>query len=91
MKESIGVSPSNGNQGTTRGKGKNIFDLGGNRTQDLRIRSTVTRPTELRGRTEKAGEINGRSNSEVVGSIQTEVKKNFFLYLKWFPESLYQR
>ena len=31
------------------------FDLGGNRTHDLRIRSTVTLPTELRGRTEKAG------------------------------------
>ena len=29
------------------------FDLGGNRTHDLRIRSTVTLPTELRGQTEK--------------------------------------
>ena len=29
------------------------FDLGANRTHDLRIRSTVTLPTELRGRTEK--------------------------------------
>ena len=27
------------------------FDLGRNRTNDLRIRSTVTLPTELRGRT----------------------------------------
>ena len=32
---------------------KNSFDLGGNRTHDLRIRSTVTLPTELRGQTEK--------------------------------------
>ena len=32
------------------------FDLGGNRTHDLRIRSTVTLPTELRGRTEKVGD-----------------------------------
>ena len=77
-------------------------DLGGNRTHDLRIRSTVTLPTELRGRTEKVGTIemvnrseeklsrqsNGRSNPEVVGSIPTEVKK-FFLYLVWFPDSLY--
>ena len=30
---------------------KKYFDLGGNRTHDLRIRSTVTLPTELRGRT----------------------------------------
>ena len=47
MKDPLGVSPSKGNQGTTRGKEKS-FDLGGNRTHDLRIRSTVTLPTELR-------------------------------------------
>ena len=56
MKDPVGVSPSKGNQGTTRGKEKNSFDLGGNRTHDLRIRSTVTLPTELRGRTEKVGD-----------------------------------
>ena len=55
MKDPLGVSPSKGNQGTTRGKEK-IFDLGGNRTYDLRIRSTVTLPTELRNRTEKVGD-----------------------------------
>ena len=32
---------------------KKSFDLSGNRTHDLRIRSTVTLLTELRGRTEK--------------------------------------
>ena len=42
MKDPLGVSPSKGNQGTTRGKEKIIFDLGGNRTHDLRNRSTVT-------------------------------------------------
>ena len=35
---------------------KKSFDLGGNRTHDLRIRSTVTLPTELPGRTEKVGD-----------------------------------
>ena len=35
---------------------KKSFDLGGNRTHDLRIRSTVTLPTERRVRTEKAGD-----------------------------------
>ena len=54
MNNPQGVSPSKGKQGTTRGKEK-IFDLGGNRTHDLRIRSTVTLPTELQGRTEKVG------------------------------------
>ena len=32
---------------------KKSFDLGGNRAHELRIRSTVTLPTELRDRTEK--------------------------------------
>ena len=53
MNNPLGVSPSKGKQETTRGKEKS-FDLGGNRTHDLRIRSTVTLPTELQGRTEKA-------------------------------------
>ena len=35
---------------------KKYFDLGGNRTHDLRISSTVTLPTEIRGRTEKVGD-----------------------------------
>ena len=55
-KDQLGVSPSKGNQGTTRSKEKYGFDLGGNRTHDLRIRSTVTLPTELRGQTEKVGD-----------------------------------
>ena len=54
MNNPLGVSPSIGNQGTTRGK--KIFDFGGNRTHALRIRSTVTLPTELRGRTEIVGD-----------------------------------
>ena len=41
---------------------KKSFDLSGNRTHDLRIRSTVTLPTELRGRTEKVGDdLDGES------------------------------
>ena len=55
MNNPLGVSPSKGKQGTTRGKEK-IFWLRGNRTHDLRFRSTVTLPTELRGRTEKVGD-----------------------------------
>ena len=35
---------------------KKSFGLGGNRTHDLRIKSTVTLSTELRGRTEKVGD-----------------------------------
>ena len=35
---------------------KKPFDLGENPTHDLRIRSTVALPTELRGRTEKVGD-----------------------------------
>ena len=76
MNNPLGVSPSKGKQGTTRGKEKS-FDLGGNRTHDLRIRSSVTLPTELQGRSRQS---DGRSNPEVVGSIPTEVKR-FFLCL----------
>ena len=55
MKDPLGVSPSKGNQGTTRGKKKFLL-IGGNRTHDLWIRSTVTLLIELRGRTEKVGD-----------------------------------
>ena len=55
MKNPLGVSRSKGNQGTTRGK-KKSFDLGEDRTHDLRVRSTVTLPTELRARTGKVGD-----------------------------------
>ena len=41
---------------------KKSFDLGGNRTHDHRIRSTVTLPTELGGRTENVGcDLGGES------------------------------
>ena len=59
MEDPLGVSPSKVNQRTTRGKEKNPFDLRGNRTYDLWIRSTVTLQTELRGRTEKVGDDYG--------------------------------
>ena len=58
MNNPLGVSPSKGNQGNHEVK-KKSFDLSGNRTHDLRIRSTVTLPTELRGRTEKVGDDEG--------------------------------
>ena len=78
MKDPQGVSPSNGNQETTRGKEKKYFDLGGNRTHDLRIRSTVTLPTELRGRAEKVGDDlggesrgrEGKGTCECCASVQ---------------------
>ena len=55
MNNPLGVSPSKGNREPHEAK-KKSFDLGGNRTHDLRIRSTVTLPTELQGRTEKVGD-----------------------------------
>ena len=62
MKNPLGVSPSKGYQGTTRGKEKIILTSVGiepsqvKSTYDLRIRSTVALPTKLRGRTEKFGD-----------------------------------
>ena len=52
MNNPLGVSHSIGNGRETHEVKKKSFDLGGNRTHDPRIRSTVTLPTELRGRTE---------------------------------------
>ena len=49
---------------------KKSFDLGGNRTHDLRIRSTVTLSTELRGRTEKIGDDFGFSS---VGRVTVDL------------------
>ena len=61
MTNPLGVSPSKG-EGNHARQRKKSFDLGGNRTHDLRIRSTVTLPTELRGRTEKVGDdLGGKS------------------------------
>ena len=44
MNNPLGVSPSKGKGEPNEAK-KKSFDLGGNRTHDLRIRSTVTLPT----------------------------------------------
>ena len=63
MKEPLGVSSSKGNHGPHEAK-KNSFDLGGNRTHDLRITSTFTLPTEVRGgQTEKVAgdDVGGES------------------------------
>ena len=62
MNNPLGISSSKGNQGTTRSIKRKSSDLGGNRTHDFRIRSTVTLPTELRGRTGKVGDdLDGES------------------------------
>ena len=55
MNNLLDVSPSKGKRGPHEAK-KKSFDLGGNRTHDLRIRSTVTLLTELQGRTEKVAD-----------------------------------
>ena len=68
MNNPLGISPSNGNQGTTPT---------GNRFQ-LSLSDLVA----------LSRQSNGSSNPEVVGSIPTEVER-FFLYLVWFPDSLY--
>ena len=41
MKDPLGVSPSKGNHGGTRGKEKNSFDLGGSRQSNSRSNPEV--------------------------------------------------
>ena len=76
MKDSLGVSPSKGNQGTARGKEKILY-LGGNRTHDLRIRSAVTLPTELRGRAEKVGDDLGGESQRRESTLTSESTSSF--------------
>ena len=52
MKDPLGVSPSKGNQGTTRGKEKILLTSVGIEPTT----SGVDLPTQLRGRTEKVGD-----------------------------------
>ena len=68
MKYPLGVSPSKGNKGTTRGKEKIILTSVG-------IVPDFLCPTSSK----LSRQSNGRSNPEVVGSIPTEVKKIFSL------------
>ena len=56
MKDPLGVSPSKGNQGTTRGKEKLFLPRWESNPRPPDHRSTVTLPTQLRGRTEKVGD-----------------------------------
>ena len=58
MTNPLGINPSKGNQGTTRGKEKKI-DLGGNQTHNLRIRSNITLPTDTPSQAEKVGDDSG--------------------------------
>ena len=68
---------------TLRGKEKS-FALGGNRTTDLQMRSTVTLPTELRGRTARESSSYGsmiplnRANDQwVIHGLTWHFKSHF--------------
>ena len=74
MKDPLGVSPSKGNQVTTRGKENIILtSVGIELTSDLRIRSTVTLPTELRGRTEKVGDDFGGESHQLLDEVEHDI------------------
>ena len=74
MKNPLGVCPSKGNQGTTQDQRENYFDLGGNRTHVLRIRTTVALATKLRGRTENVGDdFGGESREENIHMTKIEL------------------
>ena len=75
MKNPLGVSPSKPHEVK-----KKSFDLGGKRTHDLRIRSTVTLTTELRGRTEKVGDdLGGESQRRETYECTYECTLSFFV------------
>ena len=74
MKDPLGVSPSKGNQETTRGKEK------------ILLISVGIEPTA-------SFNLHFRVNSLSVNSLSwvrfPPRSKEFFLYLVWFPDSLY--
>ena len=67
MNNPLGISPSKGNQGTTRGKEKILLTSVGIEPTT----SGLDLPLLCR-------QVVGRCNEEVVGSIPTEVKRIFF-------------
>ena len=74
IKDPLGVSPTKGNQGTTRGKEKILFsDHSGNRTHKLRIRSTVTLRTEYEVGQRKSGTIKVVNRGEEKVSVHMNV------------------
>ena len=67
------------------------FDLGGNRTHDLRIRSTVTLPTELRGRGEIVGDDLGGESVDLIRRSWVRFpprSKSFFFTYSWVKLAL---
>ena len=64
---------------------KKSFDLAGNRTHDLRIRSTVTLPTELRGRTEKVrDDYGGKSRRTIHSATRHNVQHSYVILASRF-------
>ena len=76
MKDPLGVSPSKGNQETTRGKEKIILTSVGMEPTTSGLDLPVTLPTELRGRTEKVGDDLG-------GDSPPKSSPTFFVRLSW--------
>ena len=91
MKDPLGVSPSKGNQGTTRGKEKILLTSVGIEptTSGLDLPLLCRLSDEVGQR--KSGTTDLIRRSWVVGSIPTEVKRIFSLPRArvWFPDSLY--
>ena len=81
MKDPLGVTPSKENQGTTRGKEKFLLTSVGIEptTSGLDLPLLCRLSYEVGQRESSPTQSNGRSNPEVVGSIPTEVKRNFSL------------
>ena len=80
MKNPLGISPSSGYQGTTRGKKKNSYDLGGNRMHDLRIRSTVGLLTKLRGLSEPVAVVRSAAQAVCNQSLANPVEEVKIFY-----------
>ena len=72
---------------------KKSFDLSGNRTHDLLIRSTITQPTELRSQTEKLGDdLGGESRQRLFKVIKAcGIDQRTRLSISWCLKSFFAR
>ena len=73
MRDPLGVSPSKGNQGTTRGKEKILSDLGGNRTTTFGIDLPLLYRLSYEVGQKKSGTIKVVDRGEEKGRVHMNV------------------
>ena len=88
MKDPLGVSPSKGNQGTTRGKEEILLTSVGIEPKTSGLDLPCTLPTELRGRTKKVGDDLGGESRRRENKGTYESCAPYHYEHKWWKREL---